>query len=102
MDLRLYPGREEFTALLPGLPAVVVQPIGREGLVLLGGWSPRCFSRSDLAWLEGWARRLAEDLGAVAEPAAEARLTAGSEPVSGGASAGVAAEVSPPPAPENG
>ncbi len=102
VDLRLYPGREEFTALLPGLPAVVVQPIGSEGLVLLGGWSPRCFSRSDLAWLEGWARRLAEDLGAVAEPGAEARFTAGSEPVSGGAAAAAAAGVSPPPAPENG
>ena len=100
VDLRLYPGREEFTALLPGLPAVVVQPIGTDGLVLLGGWSPRCFSRSDLAWLEGWARRLAEDLGAVADLGAEARLTAGSEPASGGASA--AAGVLSPPAPENG
>jgi hypothetical protein len=58
VDLRLYPGREEFASLLPGLPAVVVQPLGRDGLVVLGGWSPRCFSRSDLTWLEGWARRI--------------------------------------------
>lgn len=58
VNLSLYPGREEFDALLPGLPAVLVQPLGSEGLVLLGGWSVRCFSRSDLIWTEGWAKRL--------------------------------------------
>lgn len=58
VDLRLYPGRGEFEPLLPGLPAVVVQPLGDQGLLLLGGWSARCFSRSDLLWIEGWSRRL--------------------------------------------
>ena len=58
VDLKLYPGRQEFDALLPGLPSVVVQPLGQDGLVLLGGWSARCFSRSDLAWVEGWAAKL--------------------------------------------
>jgi hypothetical protein len=58
VDLRLYPGRDEFAALLSDLPSVLVQPIGNEGWVLLGGWSARCFSRSDLIWCEGWARRL--------------------------------------------
>ena len=58
VDLRLYPGRDEFDALLPGLPAVVVQPLAQRGWVVMGGWSARCFSRSDLQWLEGWGRRL--------------------------------------------
>ncbi len=58
VDLRLYPGREEFEGLLPGLPAVVVQPFASRGLLVVGGWSVRCFSRSDLTWLEGWAQRL--------------------------------------------
>ncbi len=58
VDLGLYPGRAEFEGLGPGVPAVVVQPFGCDGLVVLAGWSPRCFSRSDLCWLEGWARRL--------------------------------------------
>jgi len=58
VDLRLYPGRGEFQGLLEGLPSVLVQPVGTGGLLLLGGWSPRCFSRSDLAWVEGWSRRL--------------------------------------------
>ena len=58
VDLRLYPGRAEFDSLLPGLPAVVVQPLSEAGVVVVGGWSARCFSRSDLTWLEGWTRRL--------------------------------------------
>ena len=62
VNLALYPGRDEFAALPAGLPALVVQPIGSDGLLLLGGWSPRCFSRSDELWLEGWARKLRTSL----------------------------------------
>jgi hypothetical protein len=69
VDLRLYPGRQEFEALLPGLPAVVVQPVGTDGVLLLGGWAPRCFARSDLLWLEGWARKITAGLGACASAA---------------------------------
>ena len=65
VNLALYPGRDEFAALPAGLPALVVQPIGNEGLLLLGGWSPRCFSRSDELWLEGWARKLRTSLEAL-------------------------------------
>ena len=70
VDLRLYPGRQEFDALLPELPAVLVQPLGQEGWLLLGGWSARCFSRSDLAWVEGWAARLTGQLANAADWAA--------------------------------
>jgi len=79
VDLRLYPGRDEFDSLLPGLPAVVVQPLGLRGLVVLGGWSPRCFSRSDLAWLEGWSRRITTKM---AEPVV-VPSNPGAEPVEG-------------------
>lgn len=61
VDLRLYPGRAEFDPLLPGLPSVVVQPLSDSGVLVLGGWSARCFSRSDLTWLEGWSRRLTSE-----------------------------------------
>lgn len=79
VDLKLYPGRDEFSSLPGGVPAVVVQPLGKEGVLVLGGWSPRCFSRSDLVWIEGWARRLTGELARVsggAEPAEEASSTA--------------------------
>ena len=65
VNLALYPGRDEIAALPAGLPALVVQPIGSDGLLLLGGWSPRCFSRSDELWLEGWARKLRTSLEAL-------------------------------------
>ncbi|MBM5800384.1 MAG: cofactor assembly of complex C subunit B [Cyanobacteria bacterium K_DeepCast_35m_m2_023] len=58
VDLRHYPGRDEFEPLLEGLPSVLVQPLGQSGLLLLGGWSPRCFSSSDEAWVDGWASKL--------------------------------------------
>jgi hypothetical protein len=61
VDLKHYPGRAEFDALLEGLPSVMVQPLGPDGLLLLGGWSPRCFSSSDQAWLQGWAGRLRDE-----------------------------------------
>ena len=54
----LYPGRSEFDPVLPGLPAVMVYPLGERGWVVLGGWSERCFSRSDERWFSGWAERL--------------------------------------------
>ena len=59
VDLSLYPGREEFEPLLADLPAIVVQPVGADTVLLVGGWSPRCFNRADLTWIEGWAGRLA-------------------------------------------
>ncbi|MEY2644952.1 MAG: hypothetical protein RLZZ611_1601 [Cyanobacteriota bacterium] len=58
VNLKLYPGRSEFSGLPEGIPSLIVQPIGTEGVILLAGWSPRCFSRSDEAWLEGWSRKL--------------------------------------------
>lgn len=58
VDLKHYPGRAEFEGLLPGLPAVVVQPVGERGVLVVGGWTARCFSQSDLRWIEGWADKL--------------------------------------------
>jgi hypothetical protein len=58
VNLALYPGRDEFQGLPQGIPSLIVQPIGSGGVLLLAGWSPRCFSRSDEAWLAGWSRKL--------------------------------------------
>lgn len=62
VNLALYPGRAEFEALLPGLPSVVVEPLVDRGWLVVGGWSPRCFSRSDEAWIHGLALRITEQL----------------------------------------
>ena len=63
----LYPGREEFDPVLPGLPSVMVQPLGQRGWVVLGGWSERCFTRSDERWLAGWSERLRRTLDPVGD-----------------------------------
>ena len=64
VNTTLFPGRAEFDAMLPSLPAILVCPMGDEGVVVVGGWSPRCFTRSDERWLEGWTQRLRTILGA--------------------------------------
>ena len=64
VNTSLFPGRAEFDAMLPSLPAILVCPMGDEGVVVVGGWSPRCFTRSDEPWLEGWTQRLRSTLGA--------------------------------------
>jgi hypothetical protein len=75
VNLALYPGRAEFDALLPGLPSVVVEPLLERGWLLVGGWAPRCFSRSDEAWIHGLGERLTVRLldahGSVGERPAE-------------------------------
>jgi hypothetical protein len=68
VNLKLYPGRAEFTGLPDGIPSLIVQPIGSDGVLLLAGWSPRCFTRSDEAWLEGWSRKLRTSLEALPLP----------------------------------
>ena len=64
VNTTLFPGRAEFDGMLPSLPAIVVCPMGNEGAVIVGGWSPRCFTRSDERWIEGWTQRLRTTLGA--------------------------------------
>jgi hypothetical protein len=64
VNTTLFPGRAEFDAMLPSLPAILVCPMGDKGVVIVGGWSPRCFTRSDERWLEGWTQRLRTTLGA--------------------------------------
>ena len=64
VNTTLFPGRGEFDPMLPSLPAIVVCPMGNEGAVIVGGWSPRCFTRSDERWIEGWTQRLRTTLGA--------------------------------------
>ncbi|UPM50507.1 cofactor assembly of complex C subunit B [Synechococcus sp. A10-1-5-1] len=58
VNLALYPGRNEFEGLPTNTPAVIVQPIAQDGLLLVAGWSPRCFTRSDESWIEGWSQKL--------------------------------------------
>lgn len=54
----LHPGHEEFDPLLPNLPSILLYPIGMKGIIIIGGWSERCFNKSDRIWISGWGDRL--------------------------------------------
>lgn len=72
VDLKHYPARQEFSYLPEGTPAVVLEPVGSLGVLVVAGATPRCFNPGDLGWIQGWAQRLGAEL--------EAALPAGSAP----------------------
>ncbi len=59
VDLKLFPARAEFEGLLPpGSQAVLCQPIGQKGCLILGSDTPRSFSRQEQAWIAAIADKL--------------------------------------------
>ena len=53
-----YPGTYEFDPILKNIPSLLLSPLGNKGLIIIGGWSPRCFTKSDEIWLKCWSERL--------------------------------------------
>ncbi len=62
VDLNLYPGRVEFDYLPVNTQGVICQPIGQEGVMILGANSPRSYTKQDEVWIEGIADKLANSL----------------------------------------
>ena len=58
VSTKFYPGKEEFDTILRDLPAIIVLPISSECWLIVGGWSERCFTKSDEIWLEGWSKKI--------------------------------------------
>ncbi len=58
VKLELYPGKDEFTRIVEGLPSVIVYALNNNGWVILGGSSERCFTKSDEVWFTGWCEKL--------------------------------------------
>ncbi len=58
VNTKFYPGKKEFDPLNPLLPSILVCPLGKDGWVILGGHTERCFTKSDEIWLDGWSERL--------------------------------------------
>lgn len=96
VNLALYPGAAEFSYLPRGVPAVLLQPLGSRGLVILGGWAPRCFSSSDERWLEGWSERLRTQWLETMAGMAAAGAGAAGDPAAPGAPSSPAAQAQPP------
>ncbi len=60
--LKLYPGRVEFDYLPENTQGVICQPIGAQGVMLLGANVPRSYTQQDEAWIAGIAEKLSYSL----------------------------------------
>ncbi|MBP0020778.1 MAG: cofactor assembly of complex C subunit B [Cyanobacteria bacterium SBLK] len=62
VDLKVYPGRIEFDYLPENTQGIICQPVGSEGVLILGANAPRSYTKKDETWIEGIADKLAETL----------------------------------------
>ena len=53
-----YPGKDEFFSFCPNIPSIMIIPINPKSFILIGGWSNRCFTKSDEKWINNWSRKL--------------------------------------------
>lgn len=67
VNLKIYPGRVEFTYLPPNTQGVICQPLGNQGVLILAANAPRSYTKQDEAWVEGIADKLSHSL-ATASP----------------------------------
>ncbi len=57
-NTKFYPGRDEFFSFCPNVPSILIIPINIKSFILVGGWSNRCFTKSDEKWINNWAKKL--------------------------------------------
>jgi len=57
-NTKFYPGRDEFFNFCPDIPSILVVPINNKAFILIGGWSPKCFTKSDEKWINNWSKKI--------------------------------------------
>ena len=57
-NTKFYPGREEFFNFCPDIPSILVVPINKKAFILIGGWSSKCFTKSDEKWIKNWSIKM--------------------------------------------
>ena len=57
-NTKFYPGRDEFFKFCPDIPSVLVVPINNKAFILIGGWSAKCFTKSDERWINNWSKKI--------------------------------------------
>ena len=60
VNTNFYPGKDEFDNFCLMIPSILVVPINNKSFILIGGWSSRCFTKSDEKWINNWAKKLSE------------------------------------------
>ena len=57
-NTKFYPGRDEFFKFCADIPSILVVPINSKAFILIGGWSPKCFTKSDEKWINNWSKKV--------------------------------------------
>ena len=57
-NTKFYPGRDEFSDFCPEIPSILVVPINAKAFILIGGWSAKCFTKSDEKWISNWSKKI--------------------------------------------
>jgi len=57
-NTKFYPGRDEFFNFCADIPSVLVVPINNNSFILIGGWSTKCFTKSDEKWINNWSKKI--------------------------------------------
>ena len=57
-NTKFYPGKDEFNNFCPDLPSILVVPINKKAFILIGGWSTKCFTKSDEKWITIWSKKI--------------------------------------------
>ena len=58
VNTKFYPGREEFDDFCKDIPSLLIIPVNNQCFILVGGWSSRCFTKSDEQWIMNWSKKL--------------------------------------------
>tara|TARA_B100000886_G_scaffold318125_1_gene257900 strand:- start:526 stop:1152 length:627 start_codon:yes stop_codon:yes gene_type:complete len=57
-NTKFYPGRDEFNNFCPNIPSILIVPISSKAFILIGGWSAKCFTKSDEKWINNWSKKI--------------------------------------------
>ena len=57
-NTKFYPGRDEFFNFCSDIPSILVVPINSKAFILIGGWSTKCFTKSDEKWINNWSKKI--------------------------------------------
>ena len=57
-NTKFYPGRDEFFNFCAEIPSILVVPINSKAFILIGGWSAKCFTKSDERWINNWSKKI--------------------------------------------
>ena len=72
--LKLYPGKIEFDYLPENTQGVICQPIGKEGVLILGANAPRSYTQQDENWIAGITDKIEVSLSCYLNDVASAEI----------------------------